>query len=620
MISEKTNFNNENTLYKASLAEPILRRYNCVNAVNVRLLTKITVADITQQMSAHFALDLHFDANPNRVGDVVVVTCLILDVWVFGEIWCKGWLVIDVWMCTASILNLCAISIDRYLAVTRPVRYRSIMTSKRAKIFIACVWVLSFIICFPPLVGWNDKKTPLIQSNNRLDVDSTSHLLSLTTHSYPTTLSKQSEQTFTSVPSLHEVFNTSSVGIISSTSPSIDTLSQNDNHLMNSLSDFINKTDDESAYNARDCQPSRGKCDLFQDKGYVIYSALGSFFIPMFVMVFFYWRIYLVASRTSRALARGYKTTKCNGSHDERLTLRIHRGYGDDVQSAAATNTSTYLSTHNESNTLNTTNFSGAGGGHKSRSFRHNNTHESQASDQNQSTSASKSSSRRGGAHSKDQLKPTTITVTPNSGATGATTSGGGKKQMPITLYRSSRLTASLSPNNCEQNGQNRRMSPSNQSTLSIPSSSSPCSSREGSARSGKLVMTRFSKRTSKYQAKRFHAETKAAKTVGIIVGGFILCWLPFFTVYLARAFCVSNDCIPDLLLSIFVWLGYCNSMINPCIYGLFSKDFRRAFRNILCKCKFREETVSSLIRQIHMPTFFEDMPEDMVKTESQED
>ncbi|KAI2801639.1 G-protein coupled receptor, partial [Blomia tropicalis] len=55
-------------------------------------------------------------------------------------------------------------------------------------------------------------------------------------------------------------------------------------------------------------------------------------------------------------------------------------------------------------------------------------------------------------------------------------------------------------------------------------------------------------------------------------------------------------------------------------IYGLFSRDFRRAFRNILCRCKFGEETsVSSLIRQIHMPTFFEDMPEEMAKQESQE-
>lgn len=50
-----------------------------------------------------------------------------------------------------TVLNLCAISVDRYLAVTRPVRYRSLMTAKRAKFIIACVWIISFIICFPPV-------------------------------------------------------------------------------------------------------------------------------------------------------------------------------------------------------------------------------------------------------------------------------------------------------------------------------------------------------------------------------------------------------------------------------------------------------------------------------------
>lgn len=77
--------------------------------------------------------------------------------------------------------------------------------------------------------------------------------------------------------------------------------------------------------------------------------------------------------------------------------------------------------------------------------------------------------------------------------------------------------------------------------------------------------------------------ETKAAKTLGIIVGGFIFCWLPFFTMYLIRAFC--EDCIHPLLFSILFWLGYCNSAINPLIYALFSKDFRFAFKRIICRC-----------------------------------
>lgn len=84
-------------------------------------------------------------------------------------------------------------------------------------------------------------------------------------------------------------------------------------------------------------------------------------------------------------------------------------------------------------------------------------------------------------------------------------------------------------------------------------------------------------------QVKRFKMETKAAKTLGIIVGGFILCWMPFFTMYVVRAFC--PDRIPPLLFSILFWLGYCNSAINPCIYAMFSKDFRFAFKMIVCRC-----------------------------------
>lgn len=77
--------------------------------------------------------------------------------------------------------------------------------------------------------------------------------------------------------------------------------------------------------------------------------------------------------------------------------------------------------------------------------------------------------------------------------------------------------------------------------------------------------------------------ETKAAKTLGIIVGGFIVCWLPFFTMYLVRAFCPNH--IHPTVFSVLFWLGYCNSAINPCIYALFSKDFRFAFKRIIC-CK----------------------------------
>lgn len=94
-------------------------------------------------------------------------------------------------------------------------------------------------------------------------------------------------------------------------------------------------------------------------------------------------------------------------------------------------------------------------------------------------------------------------------------------------------------------------------------------------------------------QVKRFRMETKAAKTLGIIVGGFILCWLPFFTMYIVRAFCPNR--IHPTIFSVLFWLGYCNSAINPCIYALFSKDFRFAFKKIICckcSCMRRPDTL----------------------------
>lgn len=99
----------------------------------------------------------------------------------------------------------------------------------------------------------------------------------------------------------------------------------------------------------------------------------------------------------------------------------------------------------------------------------------------------------------------------------------------------------------------------------------------------GSKTIRGVGKRILKVQAKRFRIETKAARTLGIIVTAFILSWIGFFTAYVVKAFCPT--CIQPMLFSVLFWLGYCNSAINPLIYALFSKDFRLAFTNIICKC-----------------------------------
>ena len=64
------------------------------------------------------------------------------------------------------------------------------------------------------------------------------------------------------------------------------------------------------------------QCQLIQEPGYVIYSAVGSFFAPMLVMIFFNWRIYRTAKKTTKAIRQGW--TKVKGSAGENVGMGIH--------------------------------------------------------------------------------------------------------------------------------------------------------------------------------------------------------------------------------------------------------------------------------------------------------
>jgi octopamine/tyramine receptor len=76
--------------------------------------------------------------------------------WDFGIHICKMWLTSDVLCCTASILNLCAIAMDRFWAITDPINYAQKRTVGRVLKLIIGVWILSLLISSPPLLGWND--------------------------------------------------------------------------------------------------------------------------------------------------------------------------------------------------------------------------------------------------------------------------------------------------------------------------------------------------------------------------------------------------------------------------------------------------------------------------------
>ena len=77
--------------------------------------------------------------------------------------------------------------------------------------------------------------------------------------------------------------------------------------------------------------------------------------------------------------------------------------------------------------------------------------------------------------------------------------------------------------------------------------------------------------------------EKRATLILGFIMGSFIACWLPFFVLYIAKPLFPRVE-IPTQAFVIAFWLGYMNSALNPFIYTVFNKDFRRAFRRILFK------------------------------------
>lgn len=172
------------------------------------------------------------------VADLLLISTVIpfstvfemLGRWIFGRPFCDVWAAMDVLCCTASIMSLCAISVDRYIGVSYPLQYPSIVTERRALLALVVLWALSITISIGPLFGWKEPAP-----------------------------------------------------------------------------------EDESI------------CKITEEPGYAIFSALGSFYLPLVVILSMYCRVYVVARRETRVLISGQKTEKSDHAA-EAVTLRIHRG------------------------------------------------------------------------------------------------------------------------------------------------------------------------------------------------------------------------------------------------------------------------------------------------------
>ncbi|XP_005053618.1 PREDICTED: histamine H2 receptor [Ficedula albicollis] len=79
--------------------------------------------------------------------------------------------------------------------------------------------------------------------------------------------------------------------------------------------------------------------------------------------------------------------------------------------------------------------------------------------------------------------------------------------------------------------------------------------------------------------------EHKATVTLAVVLGAFVVCWFPYFTVFTYRGVWGDSG-VKGTLMSIVLWLGYANSALNPILYGTFNRDFRLAYQHLLRCCR----------------------------------
>ena len=327
------------------------------------------------------------------IGAAVMPFGIVLEMtnqyWMFGPDWCDLWHSVDVLASTASILNLSMISLDRYWAITDPIAYPSKMSTGRACVLIALVWICSASISFPAIIWWRSV------AGDDLNPD---------------------------------------------------------------------------------------ECMFTDDRGYLLLSSVVSFYVPIVVIMFAYYKIYQAATEQTRSLKTGSKVT-VNGSGREVMTLRMHRGGG-----------------------------------------------------------AAPRSCNNGTRYHSNNIQYTRATVI----ATESESDSESPQHRP--LQRQHALDEDYRPS--------RMMS-------------------------RKWKHFALSKKLSKLAK-----EQKAAKTLGIVMGVFCICWVPFFVTNLLFGLC-RLDCVPHahIVFPVFNWLGYINSGMNPIIYALSMRDFRRAFSKVLCCC-----------------------------------
>lgn len=83
--------------------------------------------------------------------------------WKHGKFECGLYTTMYLLAVPSSVINLCAVTVDRYLVLRLPLHYASLMTPRRAVSIICCVWMYALFWACLPFMGWRFH-VPIIQN------------------------------------------------------------------------------------------------------------------------------------------------------------------------------------------------------------------------------------------------------------------------------------------------------------------------------------------------------------------------------------------------------------------------------------------------------------------------
>ncbi|CAF3757325.1 unnamed protein product [Rotaria socialis] len=416
----------------------------------------------------------------------------MLNRWIFGQIFCQIFVTSDILLCTSSILNLCAIALDRYWAISDPIHYARQRTIRRVLAMIIIVWLLSAAISIPPII------TTILGS--------------------------------TELRSYNEL-----------------------------------------------------QCELSNNKFYVIYSACGSFYIPAIIMTVVYIQVFIKtksrfherakAAEKLAIVTRRQKTVKRNHTLNgharhpkRRLSSTTHAVNSSIKYSVSNGSGLENFSTDDAEETFYSKNES-------VNPLSYNNNYHNNIITNNQLEKC----------HRPDRAaSQVSLTMSIDEGKMLSTTLDAlpANVELSLPLYNQNSIGESKS----DIDYLNQQRNVSIQTTEFLPDSRCFSIKRLSKDYERKIFFKGKTLASLMHERQKISLtrERRLSRTLGIIISVFLLCWLPFFVMYILAAFIDTAEYIKEPLPTLILWLGYVNSAVNPLIYTIFNVEFRTAFKHLL--------------------------------------